>query len=1729
MSPNTGVAHNFTTSQTYTVTAADASTQDYTVTVTVDTPGSFIISNVASSTDTASALITWDTNQSSSSTVQYGLLAPVTIIATSTGGTITTDGTYWIHTFTTNGTFTPSEAISVDALVVGGGGSGGSDPAAYKGGGGGGGGGVVYTAAHAVTAQAYSVTVGNGGSSNGTVGGVGGHGVTSTFDGISADGGGGGGNSGNSGNQARGGTGGSGGGGGSQNGIGGSGITDQGYAGGTAQGSSAPAAGGGGAGVAGSNGGSGGNGTSNSITGTPTYYGGGGGGGSDAATSTGGLGGGAAGSRGGSNSNCPSLSGTANTGGGGGGVGKDNCTTAGSGGSGIVIIRYPIITSVVYTASSSSNALVTSHSVQLTGLTPNTTYHFNVASQNGAGTVASSTDNTFRTVVDVSPPVISSVASSTSVTTATITWTTNENATSSVEYGTTTGYGNTSSSVLSVASHVITLTDLISNTLYHFRVGSQDASGNATTTMDYTFRTPDETAPTVTAFVIPSTSNSLTVPITTFTATDAGGGVTGYLLTESATTPASDNAGWTASAPTEYVFTTEGSNTLYAWAKDAAGNVSVSLNDSVAIDTSGPLLISNVASSTEFTSAQISWDTNQSSSSTVRYGLLASATAATSTGGIITSDGTNWIHTFTTNGTFTPNGLMNVDALVVGGGGSGGSDAGTKGGGGGGGGGGVIYTQSYSVNVQSYSVTVGNGGVANTTNNSVGGHGATSTFDLISADGGGGGGNTSLGSGANGGSGGGGAGNHSYGNLGGSGRTGQGNAGASDTLLNNIGGGGGGAGVVATDQNGGNGVANTITGISTYYGGGGGGAGDSVVGSGGLGGGGSGSTGLLGGSGTANTGGGGGGAGQDGGSATGGVGGSGVVIIRYPIATTVLYGVASSSNVLTESHAIQLTGLTPNTTYHFNVASQNGAGTVASSTDYTFQTVADVTPPIISSVASTTYDTSAVITWTTNEASTSTVEYGLTTSYSSSSLDGTFIESHSISLWDLVPGTLYHFRVSSWDISGNRATSEDYTFQTPAAGTVNMRFLPEDRRTVWDPGLNSVGGIPNYTDIYATLSPSGDSDTTAIQNALTAAGAAASAVAPKVVYLNAGTYKITGSSSLRVPSYVVLRGAGPDATKLVRDFKGTGTDVKVKIVDGGLGGSENGGNVATFVYSVDGGTTWTDPPVLITNYTGWSVTNPPVLGMVITFLAGEGATYTAGDIFTIHWNDSQGLFGDWEITHTETGVNGLNLRSYGESGGIVSIGSYSWNDFGTPIDLTENAVKGAYSVTVSDTAGLAAGDLIHLDEINENVAGRVWYTEMTTSFSRWDRNVTQRLEIDHIIGNTIYFTTPFHTDFRVIQSAQILKVNHPVRYAGIEDIYAYGTNSGDGSGNFYITNGMYCWIKHVESQRSIGAGAGLGGSFRSVIRDSYIHEAGKIMPSSAEYLVDIATGSSDNLVENNIIWNGGKALTGRSSGGGNVYGYNYMDDIFISYNTSFIESGIDITHQSTPHFELSEGNQSFNFDSDTTHGNAFNIVALRNNLTGLRRSSIRPLPSYGAVTSVDNHDGHGPQIFSMGDNGPRSAVRANAYNYTFSFIGNVLGFAGMPLSIPDTDTQQTTALYDKEGSDVLDSSVLGMWMLGSWWTQGDWTSDSDPNVINSTLRDGNFDYVTNEQRWHGIGRGDTPYSAPEHYVIPNSFYLTSKPSFFGANVWPWVTPEGDTKVNTLPARARFDAGTPNSL
>jgi subtilisin family serine protease/regulation of enolase protein 1 (concanavalin A-like superfamily) len=117
-------------------------------------------------------------------------------------------------------------------------------------------------------------------------------------------------------------------------------------------------------------------------------------------------------------------------------------------------------------------------------------------------------------------------------------------------------------------------------------VNSRNNAALCTATLDNVSVTQiDTTAPSVTAFSVPPSHWSLTVPITTLNATDDVG-VTGYLVTQSSVRPSAGALGWSSAAPTSYTFTSAGVKSLYAWAKDAVGNVSAARYGTVTVSLS---------------------------------------------------------------------------------------------------------------------------------------------------------------------------------------------------------------------------------------------------------------------------------------------------------------------------------------------------------------------------------------------------------------------------------------------------------------------------------------------------------------------------------------------------------------------------------------------------------------------------------------------------------------------------------------------------------------------------------------------------------------------------------------------------------------------------------------------------------------------------------------------------------------------------------------------------------------------------------------------------------------------------------------------------------------------------------------------------------------------------------------------------------------------------------------
>jgi len=215
------------------------------------------------------------------------------------------------------------------------------------------------------------------------------------------------------------------------------------------------------------------------------------------------------------------------------------------------------------------------------------------------------------TTTDSTPPTISQIAAvNVTDTTATITWTTDEDSNSLVRYGTTTPLTNQTSDAAMVTGHSVTLTGLTAATTYYYEVTSTDAVGNTATDSNnatyYTFMTQaSDTQPPVITGTTGNTSGTTGEPVTiSATITDNVDVVSATVYytpidgTET-TVPMTEGSANTWSADVPVATNLVGTITYYIASQDAAGNTArdpVSGNYEIAVsDNDAPSAITDLS------------------------------------------------------------------------------------------------------------------------------------------------------------------------------------------------------------------------------------------------------------------------------------------------------------------------------------------------------------------------------------------------------------------------------------------------------------------------------------------------------------------------------------------------------------------------------------------------------------------------------------------------------------------------------------------------------------------------------------------------------------------------------------------------------------------------------------------------------------------------------------------------------------------------------------------------------------------------------------------------------------------------------------------------------------------------------------------------------------------------------------------------------------------------------
>ena len=202
--------------------------------------------------------------------------------------------------------------------------------------------------------------------------------------------------------------------------------------------------------------------------------------------------------------------------------------------------------------------------------------------------------------------------------------------------------------------------------------------------------------------------------------------------------------------------------------------------------------------------------------------------------------------------------------------------------------------------------------------------------------------------------------------------------------------------------------------------------------------------------------------------------------------------------------------------------------------------------------------------------------------------------------------------------------------------------------------------------------------------------------------------------------------------------------------------------------------------------------------------------------------------------------------------------------------------------------------------------------------------------------------------------------------------------------------------------------------------------------------------------------------------------YNYSKD---PYDTDYpTGTSQDFSyHGAHPYMNLWEGNVGYMIAPDNTWGSSSHSTYFRNYINNTR---------------------------TMSTDWGEWAMDIEAQSRYHNFVGNVIGVPGM-----------SGYTYETACSGCNASKVIWRWGCKD---QGGATSGCSTDPRNTAIIHGNYDYVTKQVHWD---------STISDHTIPNSYYLSSKPVFFGGIAWPIIGSDLNPLVADIPAKLKFEGKT----
>jgi len=414
-----------------------------------------------------------------------------------------------------------------------------------------------------------------------------------------------------------------------------------------------------------------------------------------------------------------------------------------------------------------------------------------------------------------------------------------------------------------------------------------------------------------------------------------------------------------------------------------------------------------------------------------------------------------------------------------------------------------------------------------------------------------------------------------------------------------------------------------------------------------------------------------------------------------------------------------------------------------------------------------------------------------------------------------------------------------------------------------------------------------------------------------------------------------------------------------------------------------------------------------------------------------------------------------------------------WYDmvYETPKPISGGLTKGSSSIAVSGT-GWSAGDIILIDQLEDPSGDPMITNNGTDGTCTWcgrqsgDRPIGQVVEIESV-GGTVSLEVPLYYNFDVTRAPQAVRMqpSYMTILSGVEDLTVDNSLSySSAQYNYavvYMACTSKCWLLNVEIKTTYKTGVKISYSYGNVIRGCTIHNSYGYT-SDAGYGMYLGFGVSATLIENNIFHDLTTGIIYNGPVSGNVIAYNYMTDMKHATFPTAVRHGLT-AHGGHPVMNLFEGNylEGVGIVCDLYWGTASHNTYLRN------------------VVAIDTTKTVGTVDVAL--------FKGHTY---YNLVGNVLGTNGFETKYEDADFYNGRMIYN------LDHTPAGA---------------IDGRTAATLIRHGNFDYVYGSVIWDpGIA----------DHSLPNSYYLSSQPSWWTGAAWPSIGPDRTPMRGDIPARIR---------